>query len=480
MVEDQGNNIDTLASFFFYLKNIGRLNDAAMTEKSIRSLKKHLDGKEPGFEDLTEPIIKSWVDSLMSRLTITTIIRYIESIGQINKHAIQLGYIDKNLIFENIREYVNGLSKGGFDNMSKALVEVVQKLSRVQRTIPSSVGYAIDAYLYSFYHAGLNIDTVIELKDDSLLCQMPQTTALKAKYYAHRRKYIFPLDQWRRTTKQIKLSIEKDLQHYIRTMGMNIGGRTNADFITNAWVAAAKSCGISNADIYACCPQAIVNTKLKGIEPSNLTQSQINEIKCKVANVIIDMAPHWYAIRFVGNDDLVRKSIKEICGTSPYTLYYPTEAVVKKIKMKRVVETRPSIRNLMFIQTTADQINKIESAKLEQRTFHVMRNQARTNKEFAIISNKEMHIFSMIVSKGLHVIGEEELQEMEFIEDSYVEITAGLFKGYKGKVYKIRNKENSKATILEIKASLCPNLNVVLNKFFITVSPEFVKCINEI
>jgi transcription antitermination factor NusG len=477
---NQENNISSLASFFLYLKNTGRLNDASMTEKSLRSLKKHLEGKEPGFEDLTEPIIRSWVDSLLPRLTIATIIRYIESLGQINKHAIRLGYIDRNYIFENIREYIDGLSEGGFDKVSKTLVEVVQKLSRVQRTDPPTVGYAIDAYLYSFYHAGLDIDAVIELQDDSQLCQMPQTAALKAKYFDPRRKYIFPLDQWKRTTKQIKLSIEKDLQHYIRTKEMKVGGRTNAEFITNAWVAAAKTCGISNADICACCPQVMGNPKLKGVEPSDLNQTQIDEIKSKVANVIIDMVPHWYAIRFIGKDDLVRKSIKEICDTTPYTIYYPIEEVYKKIKKKRVVESRPTIRNIMFIQTTANLINRIESAKIEQRSFHVLRNQARTNKEFAIIPNKEMRMFSMIVSNGMDIIGEEELQDVEIIEGSYVEITAGLNKGYKGNVYKIRNKDNSKATILEIEASLCPNLNAVLNKFFITISPEFVKCLNVI
>jgi transcription antitermination factor NusG len=477
--KNQEDNTSSLASFFLYLKNEGRLNDATMTEKALRSLKKHLEGKEPGFEDLTELVIKSWVDSLLPRLTIATIIRYIESLGQLNKHAIRLGYIDRNDIFESIREYIEGLSEGGFDKTSKTLIEVVQQLARVHRTDPPSVGYAIDAYLYSFYHAGLDIETVIELQDDSQLCQMPQTAALTAKYNDPRRKYIFPLNQWRGTTKQIKLTIEKDLQHYMRTHGMKVGSRTNADFITNAWVAAAKSCGFSNADICACCPQ-VVNSKMKGVEPSALTQSQIDDIKCTVANSIIDMVPHWYAIRFIGKDDLVRKSIKEICRTAPYTIYYPIEEVYKKIKKKRVVETRPTIRNIMFIQTTANQINRIESAKLEQRFFHVLRNPARTNKEFAIIPNKEMRIFSMIVSNGLDIIGEEELRDMEIVEGSYVEITEGLNKGYRGHVYKIRNKDNSKATVLEIKASLCPNLNAVLKKFFITISPEFVKCLNVI
>jgi transcription antitermination factor NusG len=476
----QENKPITLPLFFLYLQNTQRLSNDVMTMKALRSLEKHLNGKAPDFGDLTEPIIKSWVDALLPRLSMGTIKRYIESLGQINKHAIRLGYITHNDIFDNIREYIGGLKDVGFDKTSKALIDVVRELARTKHTDSPCVGLAIDIYLYSFYHAGLDINTIIELQDDSQLCQMPQTAALKAKYYNPRRKYIFPLDQWKRTTKQIRLSVEKNLQSYFDICRMRVGSRTNADFITNAWVAAAKSCGISNADICACCPQIMRNKGLKGIEPSSSTQSQIDDIKCRVANVIIDMVPHWYAIHFVGKDDIVRKSIKKICDTVPYSIYYPMEEVYKKIRKKRVVESRPTIRNIMFIQTTANTINKIESAKLEQRNFHVIRNHARTNKEFAIIPNKEMHIFSMIASNGMDIIGDDELKDMEITEGSYVEITAGLNKGYRGKVYKIRNKDNNKMTILEIKASLCPNLNTILNKFYITVRPEFVKCLNEI
>jgi transcription antitermination factor NusG len=466
-----------LSSFFLYLQNTQRLNDDAMTTKALRSLKKHLGGKEPDFEDLTKQVITSWIDALLPNLTMATIIRYVESLAQINKHAIRLGYIPDNQTFDSIREYIDGLCEGGFDKVSKALIEVVQQLARIHRTEPPSVGYAIDLYLYSFYHAGLDIDEVIQLQDDSRLCQMPQTAALKAKYADARRKYIFPLDQWRRTVKQIKLAAERDFKHYLRNAGMTVGGRSNEDFITSAWVAAAKSCGISNADICACCPQVMTKPKLKGVQPSALTQSQIDDIKRRVANVVMDMTPHWYAIRFVGKDTVVSKFIKEICHTATYKIYYPIDEIYKKVKKKRVVESRPTIRNIMFIQTAADVISRIASARIEQRTFHVIRNKARQNRSFAIIPNEQMRTFSMLVSNGVDILDEEDLQKVEILTGSYVEITEGPNKGYRGKVYKIRNKDNSKATLLEIQV---PELNNLFSKFLITVRPEFVRCLKEI
>jgi transcription antitermination factor NusG len=448
-----------------------------MTTKALQSLKKHLNGKDPDFEDLTEPVIKSWVDALLPKLTMATIIRYVESLGQINKHAIRLGYISSNEIFDCIREYIDGLCEGGFDRISKGLIEVVRTLSRIHRTDPPNVGFAIDVYLYSFYHAGLDIEKIIELKDDSQLCSMPQTDALKAKYYDARRKYIFPLDQWKRTTKQIKLSVESDFKSHLRNAKLTVGGRSNEDFIRSAWVAAAKTCGISNADICACCPQVMNKPKLKGVQPSALNQSQIDDIKRQVANVIVDMVPHWYAIRFVGKDSVVSKFIKEICDTATYKIYYPIDEIYKKIKKKRVVESRPTIRNIMFIQTAAPVISRIETAKIEQRTFHVLRNNARQNKSFAIIPNEEMRTFSMLVSNGLDILDEEDLQKVEILTGSYVEITEGPNKGYRGNVYKIRNKDNSKATVLEIRV---PELNNIFNKFLITIRPEFVKCLKEV
>jgi transcription antitermination factor NusG len=476
VIKNQEDKPFLLSSFFLYIQKIQQMKDDAMTTKALRSLKKHLNGKDPDFEDLTEPVIKSWVDAMLSKLALATIIRYIESLAQINKHAIRLGYIEKNATFDNIREYIDGLCDGGFGRTSKSLVEIVQRLARVHRTNPPNVGYAIDIYLYSFYNAGLGIDEIINLQEDSQLCSLPQTAELRAKYYDARRKYIFPLDQWRRTTRQIKLSVESDFKRYLNSAGMTIGGRSNEDFITSAWVAAAKTCGVSNADICACCPQVMSKPKLKGVQPSALTQSQIDNIKRQVANVIVDMVPHWYAIRFVGKDAVVSKYIKEICDTATYKIYYPIDEIYKKIKKKRVVESRPTIRNIMFIQTAAHVINRIETAKIEQRTFHVLRNNARQNKSFAIIPNEEMRTFSMLVSNGLDILDEEDLQKVEILTGSYVEITEGPQKGYRGNVYKIRNKDNSKETLLEIEV---PELST-LGKFLIKIRPEFVKCLKEV
>jgi transcription antitermination factor NusG len=480
VTNNQENKELSLGSFFVFLKNSRRLNDSSMTEKAIRSLKKHLNGKDPGFEDLTEPVIKAWIDAILPKLTTATLIRYMESLGQLYKHAVRLGYIADTDVFDSVREYVEGMCNEGFDKISQRLIDTVRKLASVRRTNPPCMGYAIDVYLYSFYHAGLDIDKIIELQDDSQLCQMPQTDAIKSKYDAPRRKYIFPLDQWQKSTKQNKALVERNFKNYLHIHAIKVGGRTNEEFIANAWVAAAKSCGISNADICACCPQVVNNSKLQGVVPSDLTQAQIDDIKCRVANVIVDMVPHWYAIRFVGADKKVRTDVQDICDTTPYKLYYPIEEIYKKTKKKIVVESRPTIRNILFIQTTACTINRIELAKIEQKSFHVLRNHARKNRTFAIIPNKEMHTFSALVSDGTDIIGEDELRDVEIIEGCYVEITEGLNKGYRGKVLKVRNRDNSKATLLQIKASICPNLSEVLKEMYITIRPEFVKCLKEI
>jgi transcription antitermination factor NusG len=448
-----------------------------MTEKALRSFKKHLKGKDPEFSDLTEPIVKSWVDALLPNLTIATITRYIESLSQINKHAIRLGYIADNNVFDDIREYISGLCNEGFDKPSQRLIDAIKQIAGSRLATSPSISLAIDVYLYSFYHAGLDISAAIELQDDSLLCQLPQTDAIKAKYNAPRRKYIFPLNQWQKTTNQNKLSIERNFRSYLQINDINIGDRTNAEFITAAWVATAKSCGISTADICACCPQITGNPKLSGIQPSALSQPQINRIKQQVANAIIDMEPHWYAIRFVGKYETTLSHIQEICGNNYCNLYYPIEEIYKRINKKRVAEPRPTIRNVVFIQTTADSISRIANAKIQPRPFHVIRNKARRNSSFAVIPNHEMRTFSMLVSNGLDILGEDELQSVEILEGSYVEITDGFNKGYRGKVLKIKNRDNSPTTLLQIQASLCPNLSAVLNKLYITVRPEFVKCL---
>jgi transcription antitermination factor NusG len=482
MPDIQTDNIVTMSGLFVNLRETGRMNNSRTTVQALNSLSKSLGGAEIAIADLNQETLRTWIDDVLTTHTTSTLVRYIETLSKIYALGLRLGVIEnKGNIFADAKEYVFAMTDEGFDKESQSQIKTLQLMANATLDPDSFKSKAVDVYLYSFYHVGLDIEAVIDMQlGDGSVCSMPQTDKFIQKYQAVNRKYIFPLKQWQRTKLQIMQKLEEALVNYLRDNDIKLGKKSPKEYISTAWVAAAKSCGVPNEDICACCPSVINNPRLKGVNPSQLTQQQIDDIKRKVANVILDMATHWYAIRFVGKDDLVRRNLNDICSTTQYNLYYPVEEIYKKAKKKLVVESRPTIRNVMFIQTTASTINKIETAKVELRTFHVIRNKARKNRNFAIIPNHEMRTFSVLVSNGMDILGEEEVQELDIVEGCYVEITEGLNKGYRGKVFKIRDQGKTTGTMLQIEACLCPNLSEIMNKMYIMVNPQFVKCLKEL
>lgn len=468
----QDCKIYTLQEFLVFLSQNGRIKTSAMYEKAVRSFVKSLDDNNPNLADITEPQIKRWVDGLLPRLSIDTILRYIESLGRIYGYAVKSGLASDAELFSNIKEYALGLSSEGFDKESKRLVDGIGKLASINSAGLAGLRKAIDVYLFSFYHAGMPIEDVVALRiDDQLISSVAQAEAISAKYAAPIRRYVFPLRQWQRTTRQIVNELESALKTVARAYDISLGNKSPLEYIRSAWLAAAKSCAIPIEDICACCPSVAANSKLKSIEPSALSQAQIDDIKRKVANSIIDMNRYWYAIRFMGKEEYVRNEIERQNLSSPIRIYYPLEEICKKVGRRRIIENRPTIRNIMFLQAMPDTLDAIVRNRTEQSKFYVIRNKSTQGNSYAIIPNEQMRQFSVLVSNGLDILGDDEIKQVEIIKGSYVSITDGIYKGFCGRVLKVKNLDNSESTMLQIEADkFGPNMAEILGKhLYITI-----------
>ena len=84
-----------------------------------------------------------------------------------------------------------------------------------------------------------------------------------------------------------------------------------------------------------------------------------------------------------------------------------------------------------------------------------------------------MRRFSMLVSNGLEILGEEELQQAEIELGSYVRITEGMFKGYNGRVIKVTRDKNHQVTMLRIQAdTFGKEMEQVLGKHLYITIPQ--------
>lgn len=466
-------------NFFVFLVQTGRLSDTGMYSRALRSLLKSVGGKKLYLADIDETIVCSWVDSIIPNLTRATLLRYIESIKAIYDCAIALGVVTNKDLFPDVKKYVAGVLDKNLDQRGEDLINAIRLLAKQNELENMPFPIAVDTYLFSFYNAGADIDAVVSCRVDSdSLCQMPQTEALKLKYIAPIRKYVFPLEQRQRTPKKIRERLEANFRLAARFYQIELGNLSPSEFITYAWIAAARSCGVSLADICACCHSAAEALHLTNVVPSELSRAQIDGILIRVANNIVDMTRYWYAFQFVGDERAVRREITDVDNTSNTRIYYPIEEIYRRVGKKLHVENKPTIRNIIFVQTMPSTLAAIVRNRTEYSKYFVVRNRTTKSNEYAIIPDGQMRRFSALVSNGLDIMGEDEIAQSDIAEGDYVHINEGLFKGCSGRVINVKNKKDAiESTILKIEADkFGQEMESILGKYlYITISRDLVE-----
>jgi transcription antitermination factor NusG len=107
--------------------------------------------------------------------------------------------------------------------------------------------------------------------------------------------------------------------------------------------------------------------------------------------------------------------------------------------------------------------------------YYVVRTNLRRDGQYAVIPNHQMRRFSALVSNGQDIIGEDELQNLQIVSGTLVHITDGLFKGYSGRVLKVRDpKKQRETTMLEVVLEK-EMAGVLDKKIYITVAKEIVE-----
>ena len=399
--------------------------------------------------------------------------RYVESLQTIYKWALRERVATDAELFTHIQEYV-AVARKEDNPTSRYKVKIMRQLATERRETTDERAIAIDAYLYAFYQAGMPMDEVIMQRIDSAeRTRMPHTSLIEEKYMAPIRRYVFPLQQRQRTLKKIREELDAEFQSVLASYPMRQGNLSSDDFVVGAWIAAAKACGISLAEICACCRQAQKYARFKDIQPAELSNEQIEAIKLRVANSIVDRRSYWYALRFLGEVEPVRKEIERSARGEYRRIYYPMEEICRKKGKKRIIESRPTIRNILFLHTMPNVLAAIVSNKTELSRFSVIRDNPSGQGDYAIIPDAQMRRFSMLVSNGLEILGEEELQQAEIELGSYVRITEGMFKGYNGRVIKVTRDKSHQVTMLRIQAdTFGKEMEQVLGKHLYSTIPQ--------
>jgi transcription antitermination factor NusG len=414
----------TLQEYYGNLVQDERLKGGPMYEKALRSLAKSNAAEAPRLGELTDALLQRWVDTLLTRLTLETLLRYVESLSKIYTFALRDERVTDRDLFVRLRRYADTLRGEGIDKSAPALVENIRRIARPTVPLTAGMALAADLLLYAFYEV-TPIETLLTQRLDGPEPTMPQLVALRRKYSAPNRKYLFPLNQWATTPAKLQAGMDRSIRQLLQALQIDLGDKTPEAWLSAAWAAAAQTAGIAPADILA----------FRTLPPEAQAP-----LKQRVAHTICDMNCHWYALRFTGKEETVQRILEERFPDVPLRIFYPMDEIHKK-KGKRITrETRPTLRNILFLETLPATLDLLARERTDTTPYAVVRNYGRRGTPYAIIPNEEMRRFCAFVSNGLDIMPVEEVVKNTIAEGAYVRVTEGPYKDFRGRVIKVKKK----------------------------------------
>lgn len=398
--------------------------------------------------DLNNNIVRLWIASmLIEGKKVKTCKRYLSEIRSV--YAKYSG-IEESDIFSGID--FSGLQETSIDETAKN-IDYVKRLIGKNET--SDAWQDICIFFYLLYNPSVTMQDVVDLTFDNAPHFCPQTDEILNSFNSsHGRKYVFNLKQGHSRDNEITRNLAKRLQELLSSAGIRFEKGFSRSSITSLWVAFALREKINISKIRDCIGIIPLEySALSLIEKREITESEKEQLLCKVADSINSHVQRWFVMKLrtgVTPEDVKACINDKLPGRlKTMTLYYPTRTEIHKKGRKRVAEVIPYLPNILFFKT---QQNRIKS--LFANIGHLawcFKTSNLSDSDYAVISTKQMMTFQQCVGQLTSDI-EMDLVEMErpIERGRKVKIVGGMMSGYEGEILDVEGEPGKRVFFLAI------------------------------
>lgn len=168
----------------------------------------------------------------------------------------------------------------------------------------------------------------------------------------------------------------------------------------------------------------------------------------------------WFAMRVTYRREF---KIKEILDGEGIENYIPVRQTIRLRRSRRVKETVPVVRGIVFVRTTLSEIQRV---KTPLPYFQYMTN--RRTGEKIIVPDDQMRLFIAVTSMGNENLLYFGGDELNLAKGTRVRVTGGDFEGYEGIFLKVKGARDRRVVI---------SIEGVVAVALATISPELIEVI---
>ncbi|MDE6578407.1 MAG: phage integrase SAM-like domain-containing protein, partial [Muribaculaceae bacterium] len=356
MTENLIDNLSSLIPFF-------QSEAASRTPKSISSYRQalasltsflNLSSTSPALSSST---LSAWaIYMALNGLSRKTIIYYFDIIAAMYGAAVKKGLSSPTPLFSTIKAKLKEIDVRLWDNQisiegfSRLLI-----LTKSSYNLKGALSLAADLSLLSLLNGCLPLSSIAEWRNASLPTLEPESKEIALRHAAPNRKYVFPLDQSRRTPRQLDSFISILFSDLFRLRNIPVFGSPDST-LRSYWAYAALSAGIDPSEILAITGSVVGFPLLSLFPPATLSETRRKEIINSVASIFLVNPLGWFAMRLrphISFEELSQRFdslSKEKILTAP-SIFYPYDEIARRTGKKMKFERKPVIRDVVFFNS---------------------------------------------------------------------------------------------------------------------------------
>lgn len=462
----QENKVNNPISFQHFLERISITSETqSVAWYAERNLLEAM--RREGVLSLSESFLKSWIaDMLLHGTKPSTCKRYVG-----RAHAVWLewpGHDEQDpfapLVGLDYKRYATDAEAATYN------LSLLPRLLVKNDTAPEYQTVAL--FLYLLYAAGSTLDEAISLKFVEAPNWCPQITdIIETRDSANGRKYVFALKQGKTTPAQIRREVLASLGALAKAVGMRVGTAFTRETVTAIWVNAALKEGVDVRDIRAIIPAVPACYPALMLAPSStLSDTQREDIICRVANRLNNNSSNWFAMRLrsgVSIDDVKSRIQAEMPGHyKAITFFSPSHTVTRREGKRIIREEVAYIPGLVFFKTGRNRVRPL-FARIGDIAW-CYRMSAMPDSPYAIISHRDMSRFQKYVGNFTDDVRMELLTyDASLTPGRKVRVTGGIMEGYEGEIIDVAGQPGMRIFSLRITDTASASWMVHVEDYYI-------------
>lgn len=405
--------------------------------KALSSFRWFVTGRYSRTDIITLPLLENWFfNNLFQGMSFNTAAFYLDKISALHGAMVKAGKAEESVAFRDMRKKIRTL-----DPKAPARPVTEAALGRFLDAVKGSYRSGIpgnpilDILLFSLINGCMPLQQIAALQKEDLKEMEGESEAIARRYAEPRRRYIFPLDQTKRTPRQTATWIDTAAEECLRALGLPWAGSAGQS-VRLLWASVALRCGVDGSSVVAVLGSVPAGLSLLSIcTPAELQAADREAIVRTVAAALFKDRLHWFAMHFrpyVKFSQLLTR-LAEIRDAVPQPeLFYPCEEIARRIGKRLVWEEKPILSDILFFRSRVSDVYPLLSRIYD--LAWCFRDSRDRGSSYSIIPQRSMDAFQQAIGVFTPDFEVAPIGEMRLNPDDKVVIIGGDYPAQPGTV----------------------------------------------